>query len=289
MQHSSSRARHAAAIFIVFCLIPGAAQAAKDYCRTIELTGAAGPASTDKVELQVTDYVGNVLDRSCQITVAANECADALALRLVATWGNGAQGGQQAGSCVDQGVDTTCGKTLDYAGTDPDVPNIFCKHRYRAGKLSGGKKAAEQLAAAGQCPQPPPNGQKAAFGEFKKVPRIEVCCYELDPAVLGDGFQYQNLQDCTGKKLGTTFTSPQKIEVSVFDRIDRPNVSGDGLFFEPKLPDNTLDVPVGFSSRQISLDPIGFVQPPSAKGIGCRADVARGASALNDLALDLML
>jgi len=273
-----------AAIIVLPALIAataGPALAGKDHCRNLELTGAAGPASQDDVELQATDYLGNVLDRSCEITVQADECADALAERLVAEWGNGAAGGSQLGCGTDLG-DQTCGKNLDLVSATPGVENVFCKHKYKKGKVKGGNKAIEEL--LGACPEPPPNGEKAGRGQFKKFPRIEICCFEATNAdVLANPaiFNYQDTTHCKGKPLGKTLTSPQRVEISVFDRIDRPTVIGDGLFFEPKLPDNSLDVPVGLSSRQISLDPIGFFQRPATNLKDCRASVASSTNRLS--------
>ncbi len=253
------------------------AVAGKEHCRTLELGGAAGPASADKVELQVTDYLGNIVDRSCKVTVQANECADDLAKRLVATWGSGSQGGQQQGCGVDQDLTTTCGRNLDITPVDPGDTNaskIFCKHRYKAGKVVGGTNATPP------CPNAPPNGQEAGPGELKKLPKIEVCCYEqLDATKLAE-VTWTDPGTCKGSKLGKALIAPQRIEVSVFDRIDRPNVAGDGIFFDPKLADNSLDVPVGYSSRQVALDPIGFEQRPSATGTSCRGDVAEAANNL---------
>jgi cysteine-rich repeat protein len=270
----------------VLLALPSAAIAGKQHCRTIELTGAAGPASSDVVDVQVTDYLGNILDRSCKVTVQADECADALAERLISQWGNGSEDLSQVGCATDLG-DRTCGKNLDMDACilDPLDPTctVFCKHKFKKGKVKGGNAAIDELAMLGQCPAAPPNGEKADRGEFKKFPKIEICCFEAaDQGVLADpsSFVYTESTHCKGKPLGKTLTSPQRIEISLFDRIDRPNVIGDGIFFDPKLVDNSLDVPVGVSSRQISLDPIGFIQRPGTNLLDCRADVMKGVDSL---------
>jgi len=280
-------------LFIAFG--PSVTWAGKDHCRTIELTGAAGPASEDEVELQAADLRGNVLDRSCKVTVQNDECADALAKRLVGTWGNGSIAGSgQAGCGVDLG-EQTCGKNLDLSPVDmgdTEILKTFCKHKYKKGKVKGGNNAIEQLAMSGQCPQPPAPGQKAAYGEFKKNPQIEICCYEITNAdVLVNpltNFNYQDPTHCKGKPLGKTLTIPTRIEISLHDRIKRPSVPSSGIYFEPKDTNNDPVVPVSTTSRSVSLDPIGLFQRPAPRLKDCRAAIGSRVGFLVATKTDLL-
>ncbi len=93
-------------------LPPSALADLGEYCREIELTGAAGFGSQDEVVFKVVDATNPLavpITQSCTLTVQANETAVDFLRRIPGSWGNGDGG--------DGGTNVTCKRFC----TEPEI------------------------------------------------------------------------------------------------------------------------------------------------------------------------
>ena len=74
---------------LVAAAVGPAVAAAKPHCRDLTFSGSAGPLSSDKITLQLTDSAGVPIEQSCKLQVNPNESGRSFAARLVALWGDG--------------------------------------------------------------------------------------------------------------------------------------------------------------------------------------------------------
>lgn len=109
----------------VLAATSGSAQAAgKPHCRDLTFSGSAGPLSTDKIALRVTDSGGTPIETSCKLQVNPNESGRSYAARLVALWGDGS-----GVTCPDPGNPPNPLPTKS-CGNHP-VDARSCKHKFK--------------------------------------------------------------------------------------------------------------------------------------------------------------